>query len=110
MTMTLAVTNDNNTPLIVPRTVHLKTGFQSGQKLEIKASGGVITIVPKAPPADHEYSPEQRRSVDPRLRQALEEVRRGHTAGPFNTADELIASLKRELKKRRIKKPKPRSR
>jgi hypothetical protein len=28
----------------------------------------------------------------------LEEVKQGHTAGPFNTADEMIASLKRDLK------------
>ena len=108
--MTVAVTNDNNAPLIVPRAVRLKAGFKSGQKLEIKASGGVITIVPKAPPAYDEYSPEQRRSIDARLRLALEEVRHGHTAGPFNTADEMIASLKRELKKRGAKKSKLRSR
>jgi hypothetical protein len=35
----------------------------------------------------------------PRLTKSLEEVKRGHTAGPFNTAEEMIASLKRELKK-----------
>jgi bifunctional DNA-binding transcriptional regulator/antitoxin component of YhaV-PrlF toxin-antitoxin module len=87
------------TPLVVPRAVRRRAGFKSGQELEIKASGGVITILPKLPTADDEYTPEQRRIIDARLKKSLDEVKKGHTAGPFNTADEMIASLKRQLKK-----------
>jgi bifunctional DNA-binding transcriptional regulator/antitoxin component of YhaV-PrlF toxin-antitoxin module len=108
--MTVAIKNNNKTPLVVPRAVRRRAGFKSGQELEIKASGGVITILPKLPTADDEYTPEQRRIIDARLKKSLEEVKRGHTAGPFNTADEMIASLKRELKKGTTKKTKPRSR
>ncbi len=96
--MTVVIKNDNKTPLVVPRAVQRTAGFKSGQELEIQASGGVITILPKLTNADDEYTPEQRRAIDARLKMALEEVKRGHTAGPFNTADEMIASLKRELK------------
>ncbi len=108
--MTVAIKNDNKTPLVVPRAARRKAGFKSGQELEIKASGGVITILPKLPNAGDEYTPEQRRLIDARLNEALEEVQQGHTAGPFNTADEMIASLKRELKHSGTKKSKPRSR
>jgi hypothetical protein len=45
-----------------------------------------------------------------RLKQALEEVAQGNTAGPFDTADEMIGSLKRQLKTSATKKTKPRSR
>jgi bifunctional DNA-binding transcriptional regulator/antitoxin component of YhaV-PrlF toxin-antitoxin module len=111
--MTIAIKNDNKIPLVVPPAMRRKAGFKSGQELEIKASGGVITILPKPPSADDEYTPEQRRSIDARLKDALEEVQQGGVAGPFNTADEMIASLKDELKrelKQGGKKSKPRSR
>jgi bifunctional DNA-binding transcriptional regulator/antitoxin component of YhaV-PrlF toxin-antitoxin module len=108
--MTVAIKNDNKTPLVVPRAVRRTAGFKCGQELEIKASGGVITILPKLPNADDEYTPEQRRLIDARLKEALEEVKQGHTAGPFNTADEMIASLKRELKQSGAKKSKSRPR
>jgi bifunctional DNA-binding transcriptional regulator/antitoxin component of YhaV-PrlF toxin-antitoxin module len=97
--MTVAVKNNNKTPLVVPPAVRRRAGFKSGQDLEFKASGGVITILPKLPTADDEYTPDQRRSLDARLKKSLEEVKRGQTAGPFNSAHEMIASLKRELRK-----------
>ena len=91
--MTIAIKNDNKTPLVVPPSVRKRAGFKSGQELEIKASGGVITILPKLPNADDEYTPEQRRLIDARLTEALVEVKQGQ---------------KRDLKQ--SKKSKPRSR
>jgi bifunctional DNA-binding transcriptional regulator/antitoxin component of YhaV-PrlF toxin-antitoxin module len=106
--MTVAV--KNKPPVVVPQDALRRAGFRRGQELEVKASGGVITILPKLPTTDDEYTPAQRRVIDARLKKALEELKRGHTAGPFNSADEMIASLKRELKKSALKKTKPRSR
>ena len=65
--MTVAVKNNNNAPLVVPPAVRRKAGFKSGEELEFKASGGVITIVPKLPNADNEYTPEQCRRSAPNL-------------------------------------------
>src|SRR5579864_753205 len=95
----MTVTVKNKTPLVVPDAVRRKAGLKRGQSLEFRVSGGVITILPKLPTADDEYTPAQRRIIDARLKKSLEEVKRGHTAGPFNTTDEMIASLKRDLKK-----------
>ncbi len=80
--------------LVVPRSIRLRAGLKGGQEVEFKVSGGVISIVPKLPAADHEYTSAQRRAVDARLRQA----RRGPYHGPFATADEAIAFLRKAAK------------
>ena len=51
---------------------------------------GVINIAPKLPVADDEYTPAQRRVIDARLRKA----RKGPYHGPFDSVDEMLASLK----------------
>jgi len=94
--MTVAVKNNNNTPLVVPKAIRRKAGFRSGQELEIKASGGVITIVPKPAAAGNEYTAAERRAVDRGISQSEKEYRAGKHAGPFATADEFLADLHRE--------------
>ena len=59
---------------------------------------------------DLEYTAAQRRIIDARLAKALEEIKKGRTYGPFKTADEMIASMKRELRKRAAKQKAKRSR
>jgi hypothetical protein len=39
----------NTTPLVVPPAVRRKAYFKSGQELGFKASGRLITIMPKVP-------------------------------------------------------------
>ena len=104
--MTVAFKNNNKTPLVVPLAVRRRAGFKSGQELEIKATGGVITILPKLPTADDEYTPAQRRIIDAQLKEGLEDIRKGRTYGPFNTAEEMIASMEANLKKKRPAKSK----
>jgi hypothetical protein len=50
--------------------------------------------------ADDEYTPEQRRIIDARLAESEEDLKRGRTFGPFNTAEEMITSMKAQLRKR----------
>src|ERR1035438_9501718 len=97
--MTVAIKNNNNTPLVVPRAIRRKAGFKSGQELEIKASGGVITIVPKLRSTEDEYTAGERRAIDRGIAQSEKEYREGKHAGPFNTADEFLADLHRESAK-----------
>ena len=42
----------------------------------------------------------QRRISDARLIKVLAEIRKGRTYGPFDTADEMIVSMKEELRKK----------
>ena len=54
--MTVAIKNNNKAPLVVPSVVRRKAGFKSGQELEFRAAGGVITILPKLPTAGRVYA------------------------------------------------------
>jgi hypothetical protein len=64
--------------------------------VEFKVSGGAITIIPKPPSVDDEYTPEQRHTIDAQL----DEAEKGPFRGPFSTAEEMIADMKRQVKRR----------
>jgi bifunctional DNA-binding transcriptional regulator/antitoxin component of YhaV-PrlF toxin-antitoxin module len=104
------VTVKNKTPLVVPLAIRRRAGLKSGQELEFKVSGGVITILPKLPTADDEYTPEQRRVIDARLAEGLADIKAGRTFGPFSGADEMIAHMETRATKRTTAKKAKRSR
>jgi bifunctional DNA-binding transcriptional regulator/antitoxin component of YhaV-PrlF toxin-antitoxin module len=104
--MTVAVRNNNKTPLVVPPAVRRRAGFKSGEEIEFRASGGVITIVPRLPAADGDYTPAQRRIIDARLAKADEDIRAGRVYGPFDTAEEMAASIEENIGKPRAVKRK----
>jgi hypothetical protein len=64
--------------------------------------GGIINIIPELPNADDEYPPAQRRVIDVRLAEA----RKGPYYGPFKTADEAIAFLRKSIRNRKAAKRK----
>jgi hypothetical protein len=82
--------------------VQRRARIKTGDRLEFKVSGGVITIIPKLPLADNEYTPKQRRIIDARLAEA----RRGPYYGPFENADEAIKFLRKEIRSRKASKRK----
>jgi bifunctional DNA-binding transcriptional regulator/antitoxin component of YhaV-PrlF toxin-antitoxin module len=90
----------------LPAAVRQQAGIKIGDMLEFKVSGRVVTIMPKLPTADDEYTPEQRAIVDAQLAEGLEDVRKGRVSPKFDTVDEMPASLKAGPKsKPRQKKP-----
>ena len=91
--MTVAYKNDNKTPLVVPAAVRRRAGFKSGQELEIKASDGVITILPKLPAADDEYTPAERRAIDRGIAASKRDYKEGRSYGPFKSHKEFIDAL-----------------
>ena len=92
----------NKPSVIIPPAALRRPGFKSGQELEVRASFGVITILPKSPSTDDEYTPEERLAIDTRLAEA----RKGPYHGPFETADDAISLLHKEVKKRKAAKRK----
>jgi len=100
------VKNNNKTPRVVPTAVRRSAGFKSGQELEFKATGGVITIVPKLPAADDEYNPAERRAIDRGIAASEKDYKEGRSYGPFKTHEEFIAALSAEGAKLRAKKRK----
>jgi len=99
----MGVVVSSKSELVVPRSVRRRAGLKSGQRVEFKVSGGVINIVPELPAANDEYTPAQRRVIDARLRKARE----GPYYGPFDSVDEMLASMKE--KKPRTKRAKRRT-
>jgi AbrB family looped-hinge helix DNA binding protein len=106
--MTVTVKNKNR--LMIPASVQRCARIKTGDRLEFKVSGGVITIVPELPAANDEYTPKQRRLIDARLAKSEAELKAGRSFGPFDTADDMIAHMKGQLKKRAAAKKTKRSR
>jgi bifunctional DNA-binding transcriptional regulator/antitoxin component of YhaV-PrlF toxin-antitoxin module len=92
----MGVVISTKSELVVPCRVRRRAGLKS-QKVEFKVSGGVINIVPELPVAGDEYTSAQRRVIDARLRQA----RKGLYDGPFATAEDAIAFVRKNVRKRR---------
>ena len=91
----------------IPTRLRTQAGIVEGDLVEATFHRGKIILTPKLvidraqfPNADEEYTPAQRRVIDARLAEGLEDVKKGRTVGPFHTADETIASMNRGLKKR----------
>jgi bifunctional DNA-binding transcriptional regulator/antitoxin component of YhaV-PrlF toxin-antitoxin module len=87
----MTVVVKNREPLVVPTAARRRAGFKSGQELEVKASGGVITIVPRLSPDELQ---DEREIRDPKVRAA---IRKGHEeflAGKTRPAEQLLAELK----------------
>jgi bifunctional DNA-binding transcriptional regulator/antitoxin component of YhaV-PrlF toxin-antitoxin module len=98
--MTVVVKNKKQ--LVVPTSVSRRAGIKPGDRLEFKASGGIINIISILPSADDEYTPTQRQVIDAQLRQAA----KGPYYGPFQTADSAIKFLRHEIRKRKADKNK----
>ncbi len=82
----------------IPSRLREKAGLKVGDFLDAKLEkGGRITLTPKT-------------LIDRRIDEALTDVRRGRTYGPFDSADEMIASLKGNLRHRAQAKTAKRSR
>jgi len=91
----------------IPSRLRRQAGIAEGDIVEATFQRGHIILTPKAvidrsgfPNADDEYTPAQRRLINARLAKADLEIKSGRTLGPFDNADDMIASIERELKKR----------
>jgi bifunctional DNA-binding transcriptional regulator/antitoxin component of YhaV-PrlF toxin-antitoxin module len=92
----MTVTVRNKTPLVVPQSVRRQAGFKSGQEIEFKVSGGVISIRPKPATSSGEYTPEQRRIIDARLARADADIKGGRVSKAFSDPGEFLAALHKE--------------
>jgi len=79
-----------------------------GDLVEASVHRGKIVLAPqpvtdrsKFPSANDEYTPEQRRIINARLAESEDDLKKGRTFGPFHTAEEMIASMKHQLRQLR---------
>ena len=99
--------------MTLPSRLRSAIGIAEGDMVEASLQRGKIVLTPKMvidrskfPTADDEYTPAQRRALDERIAKA----RKGPYYGPFDTAEEMIASMKDQLKKRAVARKAKRSR
>jgi bifunctional DNA-binding transcriptional regulator/antitoxin component of YhaV-PrlF toxin-antitoxin module len=93
--------------MTLPSRLRSAIGIADGDLVEATLHRGKIVLTPKSvvdrsifPNADDEYTPAQRRAIDARLDESEEDLKKGRTAGPFNSAAEMISHMKGELEKR----------
>jgi AbrB family looped-hinge helix DNA binding protein len=84
------VTVKNKFQIVIPRSVREKIGVNVGDFLEAKVERGKITFTPKT-------------LLDRGIEEGLEDLRQGRFHGPFDSAEETIAALRTELRKRAAK-------
>lgn len=81
----------------LPSALRERAGLNVGDLLEARFEKGKITLTPKS-------------LIDRRIEEGLEDIRRGRTYGPFDTADRMIDSIQRNMKERAKAKKTKRSR
>jgi bifunctional DNA-binding transcriptional regulator/antitoxin component of YhaV-PrlF toxin-antitoxin module len=91
----------------IPTGIIRQAGLSKGDLVKFAFQRRKIVITPKVvidrstfPTADNDYTPEQRKIIDARLKEA----RKGPYYGPFDTAAEMISHMKGQLKKRAVAK------
>ena len=87
----------------IPIRLRVQVGLVDGDLVEAKVERGKILLTPKLI-VDREYTLAQRRVIDARLAESLEQAERGHTDGPFESHEEMITFLHGEAKKAQPKK------
>ncbi|MGA2593090.1 MAG: AbrB/MazE/SpoVT family DNA-binding domain-containing protein [Bryobacteraceae bacterium] len=109
--MTALVRIHRKGQMTLPIKLRSLAGISEGDLLEAAFQRGKIVITPKLvvdrsklPSADDEYTPAQRRIIDARLAKSDEDIKRGRVYGPFNTAEEMAASIEANIKKLRAAK------
>ena len=94
------ITIKNKYQIVIPVKVRKKAGLSVGDflKVRVEKKGEIIfsaqTVVDR----------EKLAHLPKGIREGLEDVRMGRTYGPFNTADELVTSLKQNIKRVRREK------
>ena len=79
--------------VVIPLRVRRQIGIKVGDLLEAKAERGKVSLIPKS-------------AIDRGIAESLEDFRKGRFYGPFDTAEEMIASLHARAKKLRSPKAK----
>jgi AbrB family looped-hinge helix DNA binding protein len=70
----------------LPTRLRARVGITDGDLLEAKFERGKITLAPKS-------------MVDREIAEGLEDVKKGRTHGPYDSAEEMISSLHRMVGK-----------
>ena len=92
----------NKPPVVVPPAALRRAGFKRGQALEVKASGGVVTIVRKLSPDELQ---DEREIRNPKIRAAIREGHAEFLAGQTRPIESFFAERASRAQKRTRRHP-----
>ena len=95
-TTTPLITVKTKYQVTLPTVVRRAAGVEVGDMLEARVEGKKITLTPKG-------------LIDRELALALEDVRKGRTVGPFNTVEEMLKHLHKQVRQYQGKKKRAKS-
>jgi AbrB family looped-hinge helix DNA binding protein len=111
--MTTLVKIHRKGQMTLPIKLRSLAGISEGDLVEAAFQRGKIVITPKLvidrskfPAAADEYTPSERRIVDARLAKSDQDIEHDRVYGPFDTAEEMAASVEANIKKLRAAKRK----
>jgi len=105
----MTITVKKSADLVIPPSVRRRAGFKSGEELEVKVCGGIVSLMSKRPPADDDYTPAQRRVIEARLLESEGDLKKGRVHGPFETHGAMMAFLEDDLARHRRTVPRKRA-
>jgi len=76
----------------IPKKIHDELRLRAGDYLEIELQNGRLVLTPKTLVDKH---------IGERLSEALDDIKKGRVHGPFESAKEVVKSLRRSSKKPR---------
>ena len=76
--------------IVIPAAVRRKLRVEVGDLLEAKAERGKLTFIPKS-------------MIDREIAEGLDDIRKGRTHGPFETAEDMIRFLHKGVKRSKRK-------
>jgi AbrB family looped-hinge helix DNA binding protein len=84
------VTVKNKFQVVIPAKVRQRIGIKVGDLLEANAEKGKVVLIPKS-------------AVDREIAEGLDDIRKGRTYGPFESAEEMIRFLHAQVKEHKVK-------
>ena len=81
--------------VVIPKKIHDELGLTPGDYLEVELQEGKVILTPKTL-VD--------KQIEKRLAEGLEDLKQGRTYGPFDSAKDMIRSLRGSKKSKRARK------
>jgi len=81
--------------VVIPKKIHDELGLMPGDYMEVELQEGKVILTPKTL---------MDKKIEKRLDEGLEHLKRGRTYGPFDSAKDMIRSLRDSKKPKRARK------
>jgi AbrB family looped-hinge helix DNA binding protein len=90
--------------VVIPKEICDELGLREGDFVEVTREESVVILKPKKlVDVDEVLTPQQKAVIDARIAEGLEDVKKGHVYGPFDSVETMLHSLHGEKPAKRPK-------